>query len=61
MVWASRKASSSLPVRLAPGNRFDLAPIAALAGPIGRIAAFAHHAFEAPLLGHAQQRYPVIE
>ena len=35
------KELPSLPVSLAPGGRLDLAPIAALTGPIGRIAALA--------------------
>jgi hypothetical protein len=33
-----------IPIRLTPGQRLDLAPIPALPGAIGRIAAFAHHA-----------------
>jgi hypothetical protein len=44
---------------LAPGRRLDLAPVATLAGAVASIAAFAHNTFQAPLLGHAQQRQAV--
>jgi len=50
-----------LAISLAPGRRLDLAPVATLAGAVGSFAAFAHNTFQAPLLGHAQQRQPVVK
>jgi hypothetical protein len=53
--------SAIAPRRLAPGGGLDLEPIPAFSGPIGRIAALAHHSFEAAFLGRTQQRQPVYE
>jgi hypothetical protein len=55
------KQSPPFPIGLAPAIRLHLPPPAALARPIGRRPALAHHPFEAVLLGHAQQRHAVIE
>jgi hypothetical protein len=48
------KQLPSLPVRLSPGVRLDLAPVSAHARTVGCIAALAHDAFQAPFLGHTQ-------
>jgi hypothetical protein len=55
------KESPPLPVRLPSRGCLDLAPIATLARLVGSIAALAHHALEAVLLGHAEQRLAVVE
>ena len=55
------KQPPSLPVGLTPHQRLDLAPIPALTGAIRGIAALANYAFEAALLGHAEQRQAVFE
>jgi hypothetical protein len=55
------KQTPPLAIGLAPGHGLDLAPVATLAGAVGSVAAFAHNTFQAPLLGHAQQRQPVVK
>jgi hypothetical protein len=55
------KEPPSLPVPFTPGCRLDLAPVAALARSVGRIAALAHCPLQAPRLGRAQQRQAILE
>ena len=55
LILGAFKQSPPLPVRITPGLRLDLLPIAALAGLVGRISALAHHALEAVLLGAGYQ------
>src|SRR5262249_7475876 len=51
------KPAPPLPACFSPRCRLDLAPIPALPGPMGSIAAaFAHHALKTPLLGYLQPR-----
>src|SRR5262245_8047524 len=50
------KQPPTLPIGFAPRCGLDLAPIPALPGAIGGIAALAHQALETSRLGYAQQR-----
>ena len=62
--WApalSFKQPPPLSIGLAPGHRLDLPPVSPLARAVGCVAALAHHSFDAPLLGYAQQRQPVFK
>src|SRR5262249_45318153 len=58
---ASLEQPPPLPVCLAPRVCLDLAPVPAFTRSVGRIAALAHYALEAPMLGYAQQRQTVVE